>query len=58
MLAAVGCGEYPVVVSAAEKIVKVVDSVKPDPELVQKYDAQYAKFVRLYPQVKSLYTPA
>ena len=58
MLAAVGCGEYPDVVSAAEKIVKVVDSVKPDPELVQKYDAQYAKFVRLYPQVKSLYTPA
>ena len=55
MLAAVGCGEFPDVVSAAEKIVKVVDTVLPDPELVKKYNERYAKFVKLYPQVKALY---
>ena len=57
MLAAVGCGEYPDVVSAAEKIVKVTDTVMPEEDLVKKYDEQYAKFVRIYPQVKSLYKP-
>ena len=58
MLAAVGCGEFPDVVSAADKIVKVVDTVVPDPELVRKYDERYAKFVKLYPQVKELYSSA
>ena len=58
MLAAVGCGEFPDVVSAADKIVKVVDTVVPDPELVKKYNERYAKFVTLYPQVKQLYDTA
>lgn len=34
MLAAVGCGEYPDVKTIAEKVVKVVDTVEPEPELV------------------------
>lgn len=33
MLAAVACGEYKNVESAAAAIVKVVDTVEPDPEL-------------------------
>lgn len=41
MLAAVGCGEYPDVETVAAKIVKVVDSVEPDPELAAKYEAKY-----------------
>ena len=36
MLAAVGCGEYPDVETAAAKIVKVVDTVEPDEELTAK----------------------
>jgi xylulokinase len=55
MLAAVGCGEYPDVETIADKIVKVVDTIEPDPELVEKYEARYQEFKRLYPTIKSLY---
>lgn len=55
MLAAVGCGEYPDVKTIADKIVKVVDTVEPEEELVQKYEERYQKFRRIYPQVKCLY---
>lgn len=55
MLAAVGCGEYPDVETIAEKLVKVVDTIEPDPELVAKYEERYKEFKRIYPTVKSLY---
>lgn len=55
MLAAVGCGEYPDVETIAEKLVKVVDTIEPDPELVAKYEERYQEFKRIYPTVKSLY---
>ncbi len=55
MLAAVACGEYASVQEAADKIVKVIGTVKPDPELAKKYDDRYAKFKEIYPTVKSLY---
>ncbi|OUQ49063.1 xylulokinase [Lachnoclostridium sp. An118] len=55
MLAAVGCGEYPDVKTIAEKIVKVVDTVEPEEELVKKYEEKYRKFRTIYPTVKCLY---
>lgn len=55
MLAAVGCEEYPDVETIAEKLVKVVDTIEPDPELVAKYEERYQEFKRIYPTVKSLY---
>ena len=55
MLAAVGCGEYPDVETIAEKLVKVVDTVEPEPELVAKYEERYQKFRTLYPTVKGLF---
>ncbi|MCB6413487.1 xylulokinase [Dorea acetigenes] len=55
MLAAVGCGEYPDVETAAAKIVKVIDTVEPEPGLVAKYEERYQKFKRIYPTVKDLY---
>ena len=55
MLAAVGCGEYPDVETAAEKIVKVVDTVEPDEELTAKYEERYQQFRKIYPTVKCLY---
>ncbi len=55
MLAAVANGEYASVKDAADAIVKVVDTVYPDEELVKKYDERYAHFVKLYPAVKELY---
>ncbi len=55
MLAAVGCGAYPDVETAAAKMVKVVDTVEPEPELVEKYEEKYQKFRSLYPVMKELY---
>ena len=55
MLAAVGCGEYAGVEEAAEKIVHVVDTIHPDPELAAKYEAQYCKFAVIYPAMKEIF---
>ncbi len=55
MLAAVACGEYASVEEAAEKIVKIVDTVEPIPENAARYEKQYQKFRRIYPAVKELF---
>ena len=55
MLAAVACGEFANVEEAAARIVKVVDSVEPDPELVAKYEIRYAQFKEIYPACKPLF---
>ena len=55
MLAAVACREYPDVVSAAEAIVKIVDTIEPEPELVEKYNRRYEQFRQIYPRVKELF---
>ena len=55
MLAAVACGEYASVEEIAEKFVKVVDTVEPDPELVAKYEARYQQFKEIYPTCRSLF---
>lgn len=55
MLAAVGCGEYPDVETIARKIVKVIDTVEPEEELVAKYEDRYQKFRKIYPTVKELF---
>ena len=53
ILAAVGCGTFESVESACEKLVKVIDTVEPDPVLVQKYEEKYQKFKQLYPIMKN-----
>ena len=55
MLAAVGCGEYENVQAAAEKMIKVVDTIDPDMELAEKYEEKYKKFHQIYPVVKGLF---
>ena len=55
MLAAVGCGEYPDVETAAAKIVKVVYTVTPESELTRKYEERYQYFRKIYPTVKELF---
>src|SRR5690606_24273965 len=51
MLAAVGCGVYSSVEEIAEKIVKVTETVEPDPEIVALYDKRYRVFKSIYPSV-------
>jgi len=55
MLAAVACGEYRSVEEIAGKIVKIVDTVEPEPELVEKYNARYGQFKEIYPACKPLF---
>lgn len=55
MLAAVACGEYASVEEAAAKLVKVTDTVRPEPELTGRYEEQYQRFRRIYPAVKELF---
>lgn len=55
MLAAVACGEYGSVEEIAAKVVKVVDTVEPDPELSAKYDARYKQFKEIYPACRPVF---
>ena len=55
MLAAVACGEYASVEEIAAKLVKVVDTVEPDPALAEKYEARYQQFKQIYPACKPIY---
>ena len=55
MLAMVACGAYADVESAAKAIVRVVDTIEPDPELVEKYNKKYEAFRNIYPALKDVY---
>ena len=55
MLAMVACGDYPDVKSCCEKLCAVANVVKPEPELVAKYEARYQQFKKIYPACKALF---
>ena len=55
ILAAVGCGVFSSVEEAAKKLVKVVATEEPDPELTAKYEERYQKFRKLYPALKGMF---
>ena len=55
MLAAVACGEFDSVEAAAEKLVKVIDTVEPDPALAEKYEERYRQFKEIYPVCRTLF---
>lgn len=55
MLAAVACGEYASVAEAAAKLVKVVGTVAPEPELAARYEERYQAFRMLYPALKDVF---
>ncbi len=55
MLAAVACGEFDSVEAAAERLVKVIDTVEPDSALAEKYEARYRQFKEIYPACRSLF---
>ena len=55
MLAMVACGEYESVQACCEKLCSVASTVKPEPQLVAKYEARYQQFQKIYPAVKQLF---
>ena len=55
MLAMVACGEYDTVKDCCEKLCAVASTVKPEPELVAKYEVRYQQFRKIYPACKHLF---
>ena len=55
MLAMVACGAYPTVQHAADALVRVAQTVEPNPELVARYEEQYRKFHKIYPALKNVF---
>jgi xylulokinase len=51
----VGCGLYPSVQAAADALVELASTTFPDPELTARYEAQYQKFRKIYPALKSVF---
>lgn len=52
ILAAVGCGAFCNVEEASDKLVKIVETVEPDTQLVERYEERYQKFKKFYPALK------
>lgn len=55
ILAAVACGEYPTVADAVSKLIRVTDTLKPDPALVARYEEKYQTYRKLYPALKEIF---
>ena len=55
ILAAVACGEYPSVQEAVNKLIKVTDTVRPDPVIAAKYERKYQAYRQLYPALKEIF---
>ncbi len=55
MLAMVACGEYESVQAACDALTAVASTVKPEAALVEKYEARYRQFKKIYPAVKALF---
>ena len=55
MLAAVGCGVFGSVKEAADAIVKVKETIKPNPQVSARYEKRYQIFKNIYPSLKSIY---
>lgn len=55
MLAAIAAGEYKNVQEAADLMVHIVATVKPQPEIAAKYEQRYQTYRRIYPACKDLY---
>ena len=55
ILAAVGCGEYESVEEATKSIIKIKEKIKPEANLVVKYEEKYQKFKKIYPALKDVF---
>ncbi len=55
MLAMVCAEAYPSVEACCDALIKVKDTVEPDPETATRYEEKYQKFRKIYPAVRQLY---
>ena len=55
MLAMVGCGKYESVSDICSQLVRVKETIEPDPEIAARYETRYQQFKRIYPTMKPLF---
>lgn len=55
ILAAVACGEFPSVEAAADTLVHITGTQRPDAEIAARYEERYRKFREIYPTVRGLF---
>lgn len=55
MLAMVACGTYGSAAEACAALVKVVDTVSPEPEIAARYEARYQQYRKIYPALKPVF---
>ena len=55
LLAAVGCGIYPDVRTAADAVVRISGTEAPDPGLTELYEERYRTFRKIYPALRPIY---
>ena len=55
LLAMVACGAFANVTEACQRLVRVSETVRPDPELAARYEARYQQFRNIYPACKALF---
>ena len=55
LLAMVACGRYADVAEVSRAMLKIRETVEPDPALIALYEARYAEFRQIYPACKDLF---
>lgn len=55
ILATVGCGKYENVEEATGKLIQVIETIKPEEDIVEKYDERYEVYHELYPTLKPIF---
>ncbi len=55
ILSLVGCGRYSSVEEATSKLIRVTETIKQDPEIVEKYKKKYKIYHELYPTLETMF---
>ena len=55
ILAAVACGEWQNVQQASTELLKIKETISPEPELAALYEERYKQFRQIYPALKGLF---
>ena len=55
MLAMVGCGKYESVSEICAQLIRVKETIEPDPEIAARYEVRYQQFKSIYPTMKPLF---
>ncbi len=55
ILAMTGCGKFATVNEAVHSLIRIKDSIEPEPDLVNMYEEKYQKWIKIYPGCKEIF---